>query len=176
VGGVTTPKDQQVSLIQDVDGVLASATDAVSFPVLAGALAGPQGTELRHEIVRLLAPQLHLRAPRRPLRVMCRLDGSGYDEPVLLTDISATGVRFLVLGNVPLDVTHFGDMHLHVKTNAGPRMLPVALVRRCGGDERYTDVACRFLSVDDDHPLIVAEVRSMIFGHAADPATPSAPV
>jgi hypothetical protein len=156
--------DEQITLIQDVDGILASATDDVRYPVLAAALAGEQGTEMRHELVRLLAPQMHLRAPRRGVRVMCRLEGSGYDEPVLLSDISATGVRFLVLASVPLDLTHFGDMRLHVRTPTSLRTLAVALVRRCGGDDRYTDVACRFVSTEEDHAQIVAEVRSTIFG------------
>jgi hypothetical protein len=149
---------------EDVDGVLASAGDAVRYPVLAAVLAGAQGGELRHELIRLVAPQLHLRAPRRNIRALCRLEGGGYDEPVLLTDISATGVRFLAQATVPLDLTRFGEMRLHVKMSAGPRTLAVALVRRCGGDERYTDIACRFLAADADHAQIVAEVRSAIFG------------
>jgi len=157
-------EDQQLTLIHDVDGLLKSATDDLRFPALAAALSGARGVELRHELVRLLAPQMHLRAPRRLLRILCRLVGSAYDEPVLLSDISATGVRFLVQTDIPLDVTHFGDMRLHVKTSTGPRTLQVALVRRIGGDERYTDVACRFLTVDPDHAQIVTEVRSAIFG------------
>ena len=164
---MSVPHDEQITLIQDVDGILASATDEVRYPVLAAALSGAQGVELRHELVRLLAPQMHMRAPRRGLRVMCRLEGAGYDEPVLLSDISATGVRFLVLASVPLDLTHFGDMRLHVRTPSSLRTLAVALVRRCGGDDRYTDVACRFLTTEPDHAQIVAEVRSTIFGSGA---------
>lgn len=163
----------EVNFHEDIDGVLASATDHDRYPVLAAALASAIGGELRRELVKLVAPQLHLRAPRRYIRVLCRLEGAGYDEPVMLTDISATGVRFLVSTSVPLDVTHFGDMHLHVKTGAGPRTLSVALVRCCGGDERYTDVACRFLTVEADHPQIVADVRSSIFGTSESAAAPS---
>lgn len=148
----------------DIEGVLATATDPTCYPVLAAALAGAMGAELRRELVKLVGPQLHLRAPRRYVRVMCRLEGASYEEPVLLTDISATGARFLVSTSVPLDITHAGDMRLHLRTNAGPRTLPVALVRCCGGDDRYTDIACRFLTVEADHPQIVAEVRSSIFG------------
>jgi hypothetical protein len=155
---------------EDIEGVLASATDHVRYPVLAAALASALGAELRRELVKLVAPQLHLRAPRRYVRVMCRLEGAVYDEPVLLTDISATGARFLVSTSVPLDITHAGDMRLHLRTSAGRRTLPVALVRCCGGDERHTDVACRFLTVEEDHPQIVAEVRSTIFGDATSHA------
>jgi PilZ domain len=165
------PSDAGGTPHEDIDSVLASATDADRFPVLAAALASPIGTELRRELVRLVAPQLHLRAPRRYVRVLCRLEGAGYDEPVMLTDISATGVRFLVSTAVPLDLTHFGNMRLHAKTAAGPCAFGVALVRWCGGDDRYTDIACRFLSVEPDHAELVAEIRSSIFGAGASPAT-----
>jgi len=165
----SSSSDSDAALQDDIDNVLASATDVSRYPVLAAALAGALGTELRRELVRLVAPQLHLRAPRRYVRVLCRLEGAGYDEPVMLTDISATGVRFLVSTGVPLDITHFGNMRLHVKTGAGPRALGVALVRCCGGDDRYTDLACRFLSVEPDHAQIVDDVRSTIFGVVAPP-------
>ena len=164
---MASPPDH-LTLIHDVDGLLASATDPLRYPALAAVLSGARGVELRHELVRLLAPQMHLRAPRRLLRILCRLEGAAYDEPVLLSDISATGVRFRVQSDVPLDVTHFGEMRLHVKTATGPRTLSVALVRRIGGDERFTDVACRFLSTEPDHAQVVAEVRSAIFGSATD--------
>jgi len=156
---------------EDIEGVLASASDPTRYPVLAAALASALGDELRRELVKLVAPQLHLRAPRRYVRVMCRLEGANYQEPVLLTDISATGARFLVSSSVPLDITRAGDMRLHLRTNAGPRALPVALVRCCGGDERHTDIACRFLTLEADHPQIVAEVRSNIFGDSSSLAS-----
>ena len=161
------PKNEQQreqTIHEDVDGVLASAGDPLQYPVLAAALAGERGEELRHEMVRLLAPQLHVRAPRRYLRVICRLEGATYDEPVLLTDISVSGVRFLVLTDVPLDVTHSGNMRLHVKSQGGQRTLSLALVRRIGSDARHTDVACRFLDTEPDHQQLVAELRSTIFG------------
>ena len=167
-----TSSPDEMTLIHDVDGLLASATDPLRFPALSAALGGARGVELRHELVRLLAPQMHLRAPRRLVRILCRLEGAAYDEPVLLSDISATGVRFLVQTDIPLDVTHFGEMRLHVKTSTGPRTLSVALVRRIGGDERFTDVACRFLSTDPDHAQVVTEVRSAIFGTQNSDLTP----
>ena len=161
---MATPSDTDPVFYEDIDGALAAARDAVRYPMLAAALAGAMGAELRRELVRLVGPQLRLRAPRRYVRVMGRLEGANYEEPVLLTDISATGARFLVSTDVPLDVTQAGDMRLHLRTKAGPRTLPVALVRCCGGDDRHTDVACRFLTIEADHPQIVAEVRSTIFG------------
>jgi hypothetical protein len=164
--GVSADSAKQQIAYDDVDAVLATARDAVQYPILASVLAGHQGEELRHELVRLVARHLHPRAPRRYLRVIGRLQGASYDEPVLLTDISATGVRFLVISNVPLDVTHFGSMRLQVNSKAGRRTLAVALVRRIGGDERHTDVACRFLNPDADYQTLVAELRSTIFGVA----------
>ncbi len=161
---MTSSSDGAPIFHEDVEGVLASASDHTRYPVLAAALSSALGAELRRELITLVAPQLHLRAPRRYVRVMCRLESASYAEPVLLTDISATGARFLVSTSVPLDIAQFGDMRLHLRTKAGPRTLLVALVRCCGGDERHTDVACRFLTVADDHPQIVAEIRSTIFG------------
>lgn len=168
---MATSTDTGPVFYEDIDGALAAASDSTRYPVLAAALTGAMGGELRRELVKLVGPQLHLRAPRRYLRVMGRLEGASYEEPVLLTDISATGARFLVSTSVPLDITHAGDMRLHLRTSAGPRTLPVALVRCCGGDERHTDVACRFLTVEADHPQIVAEVRSTIFGDASTHAS-----
>jgi len=73
-------------------------------------------------------------------------------------------VRFLVQTDVALDLTQFADMHLHLRISSGPRVLPVALVRRCGGDQRHTDLACRFVAPASDHGQVVAEIRSKIFG------------
>lgn len=156
----------------EAEALLALA-DATRHPVLARLLAGSEGHVLHAELLDLLAPQFRLRAPRRYVRVMARLRGPHYDEPVLLTDVSSTGVRLLIQSDVPLDLTQFGNMSLLVRTSRGPRDLAVALVRRCGGDERHTDLACRFLpsadpagAADEDLTAVVAELRSLIFGAA----------
>lgn len=150
----------------DVKRALKPAEDPLRFPKLASLLAARDGDALRRELVELVGPSLRLRAPRRYVRVLCRLSAEGYDEPVLLTDVSETGVRFLVQADVPLDLTRAGHMTLSVRTTAGPRNLVIALVRRCGGDDRHTDLACRFLEVGPDHSAIVTELRSLIFGEA----------
>jgi hypothetical protein len=148
----------------DAKRLLGSSIDTARYPILAAALAAPDAPALRRELMELLAPQLRARAPRRSLRVMCRLQGQGYDEPVLITDISASGVRFLVQSDVPIDLTQFDNMHLQVRVGSGPRSLAVALVRRCGGDKRHTDLACRFLERTSDHQEIAMEIRNRIFG------------
>jgi hypothetical protein len=164
--GVIDADDDGGPAGQDDDGEqpLGGLIDPARFPILAMALSVANARELRRELVRLFAPQLTARAPRRAVRTICRLEGPRYDEPVLVKDISLSGVRFLVQADVPLDLARFGNMHLHARMASGPRALEVALVRRCGGDERHTDLAWRFVSPAADHAQVVAEIRSQIFG------------
>jgi len=149
----------------DVARMLAPEAES-RFPLLASLLAGPDGEALKRELGALFGPPLRSRAPRRVLRVMGRLRADGYDEPVLITDVSESGVRFLVQADVPLDLTRAGRMALRVRTERGPRELTVELVRRCGGDARHTDLACHFVDVEADHGSTVAELRSVIFGES----------
>jgi hypothetical protein len=167
--------DDETERTSDADAarLLGAALETARYPVLAAALSAPNASDLWRELMELLGPQLGVRAPRRSVRAMCRLEGQGYDEPVLIKDISATGVRFLVQTDVALDLNSFGSKRLHVRTGSGPRILEVALVRRCGGDERHTDLACRFLCPPSDHEQLVAEIRSRIFGDMAAPAQAS---
>jgi len=157
-------EDDEVSVGGAAENLLKAPIDGMRYPVLAAALAGPNAGALRRELMDLFAPQLRARAPRRAVRAICRLEGPGYDEPILVKDISASGVRFLVQTDVALDLNQFADMRLHLRINSGPRTLPVALVRRCGGDQRHTDLACRFVAPAPDHEQVVAEIRSKIFG------------
>lgn len=161
------PEDRQQLLRDDSEAMLRAMADSTQFPLLSAALAGPHGAELRHELAHLVLPQLRLRAHRRLVRVLCRLEAPGYNEPVLLTDISTTGVRFLVLAEVPLDLSGFAGMLLHVKSSLGPRALPITLVRLCGGDGRHTDVACRFSTVTAEHAQVIAQIHSQVFDEGA---------
>lgn len=161
--------DDERGFVGETDRLLGPALDATQYPILTGILATPSGPALRGELVQLFGPMLRARAPRRSIRAMCRLEGPGYDEPVLIKNISASGVRFLVQSDTPLDLTQFAKMSLHVRTKSGARTLTVSLVRRCGGDARHTDLACRFLSPAADHLQTVEEIRSKIFGVAASP-------
>jgi len=155
--------EDEVALLDDAGRLLVSAVDAARHPTLATALAGPDATAFRRELMDLFAPQFRARAPRLAVRAIGRLEGPGYNEPILLKDISLTGVRFLVQSDVSLDLTKFASMHLQLRTNSGKVTLPVALVRRCGGDEHYTDLACRFLAPTPDHQEVVTKLRSRIF-------------
>jgi hypothetical protein len=168
-----TDGDDDSDFLVDAEQLLASLV-ATRYPTLVEALASPQGASLRRDLIRLLSPFLHPRAQRRSLRVMCRLEGPGYDEPVLIKDVSVSGVRFLVQKDAPLDLTRFDNMNLQVRTASGSRALGVALVRRCDGDERHTDLACRFVSPAADHLQTVADLRSKIFSTSALPAEATA--
>ena len=163
--------EDEVALLSDAGGLLGSPVDAARYPTLSTALAGPDATALRRELMNLLAPQFRARAPRRAIRAIGRLEGPDYDEPILLKDISVTGVRFLVQSDVSLDLTQFAGMRLLLRTNSGKVTLPVALVRRCGGDQRHTDLACRFVAPAPDHHDVVAQLRSRIFSDEPPPAS-----
>jgi hypothetical protein len=162
--------DEEGSDRGDAAGVLSAPIDGVRYPVLAAVLGGPHAGAIRRELTELFAPQLRARAPRRAVRAICRLEGPSYNEPILVKDISASGVRFLVQTDVALDLTQFADMRLHLRIASGARVLPVALVRRCGGDQRHTDLACRFTAPAPDHAQVVADIRSKIFGDEPAPA------
>lgn len=148
------------------DTTIGHGPDPARFPTLAAALARPEGKDLRREILAWIGPQFQMRAARRPIRILCRLEGPGYDEPVLVKDISTSGVRFLVQADVTLDLNRMAKMFLHVRVDDGSRTLAIELVRRCGGDQRHTDIACRFVDMVADHAQIVAEISSQIFGDA----------
>jgi hypothetical protein len=162
--------DEKRESRSDMDSLLGASFDAERFPILAQALGAANAPALRRELTQLLGPLLRARAPRRSVRAMCRLEGPGYDEPVLVRNISASGVRFLVPSGASLDLTRFANMSLHVRIRSGPRTLAVALVRRCGGDLRHTDLACRFLSPAADHLQMVAELRGRIFTNTRESA------
>jgi len=162
--------DEEQTFRGDADRLLGPSLDPTRYPLLAEVLATPNASAFRLELMQLFGPLVRARAPRRSLRAMCRLEGPGYDEPVLVKNISATGVRFLVQSDATLDLTRFSKMSLHVRIKAGPRTMAVALVRRCGGDQRHTDLACRFLSPTPDHLQVVAEIRSRICAEATLPA------
>jgi len=162
---VTGAEDEQQGARAGSTAVPGDPVDSGRYPILGMALVGRNGPELRRELIALLSErELRERAPRRPVSVMCRLEGPGYDEPVLVKDISASGVRFLVRSDVSLDVNRVSNLILHVRTSAGLQSLPLALVRHCGGDERHTELACRFIAATPDYRQIVADIINNIFG------------
>ncbi|MEA2697618.1 MAG: hypothetical protein QOI66_1889 [Myxococcales bacterium] len=167
---IGTAGDGDHGFRSDVDKLLGPSLDARRFPILAKALGTRKAPALRRELMDLFGALPRARAPRRSVRAMCRLAGPGYDQPVLVKNISATGVRLLVPSGAFLDLTRFTNMSLDVRIKSGARTLAVALVRRCGGDLRNTDLACRFVSPTADHQQIVAEIRSR-FSQRLDCAT-----
>ena len=60
--------DDEVSVGGAAERLLDAPIDAVRYPVLAAALAGPNALALRRELMDLFAPQLRARAPRRTVR------------------------------------------------------------------------------------------------------------
>jgi hypothetical protein len=132
------------------------------FPALTEALRGRNGAELRAELLRALPPSFRHRATRHRATRLGRLQTDRYDEVVLMTDISQTGVRLRVQKDCPLDVNHCGTMRLLVSSAGAHHALPVQLVRVAAEDEKHLDIACRFLE-PMPAPELLANLRSLIF-------------
>jgi hypothetical protein len=130
------------------------------YPALAAALDGPDGARLRVEIGDLIGHGLKRRAPRRTVKRLARLRSSTYDEVVLLKDLSASGVRLLVQGDLALDVRDMLEMQLVVALPGGRRSLPISVVRLCGRDGPHLDLGCRFLVAESDLADVVLEIRN----------------
>jgi len=133
------------------------------YPALSALLDGPDGTRLREELGQLIGHALKRRAPRRAIKRIARLRSGAYDEVVLLKDLSASGVRLLVQGDLPLDVRDLIEMELVVALPAGRRSLPVSVVRLCGRDGAHLDLGCRFLLPESEMAGVVLEIRSHMF-------------
>jgi hypothetical protein len=132
------------------------------YPVLSAALRGKQGAALRAELLSALPPSFRHRAERHRVTRLGRLHTEHYDEVVMMTDISQTGVRLRVQKDCPLDLTHSGTMQLLVSTTGGHHALPVQLVRIAAENDKHLDIACRFLEPLPDSDLL-ANLRSLIF-------------
>jgi hypothetical protein len=131
------------------------------FPRLAAALGGPDGAELREELLRVLY-RGRRRATRRQVTRVARLQGPDYDEVVLMTDISTTGVRLLVQRDCPLDVNKTGALRLVVNASGQVAAFPLELVRVCANEGKHLDVACRFLEPAPWSDAL-SSLRSLIF-------------
>jgi hypothetical protein len=132
------------------------------FPVLSAALRGKQGIALRAELLSALPPNFRHRAERHRVTRLGRLQTDHYDEVVMMTDISETGVRLRVQKDCPLDLTHATTMRLLVNTPGAHHALPVQLVRIAAENDKHLDIACRFLEPLPD-PALFANLRSLIF-------------
>ena len=149
------------SLVRD----LLSADDC---PALNQALDGPDGERLGLELERLFGERMKVRAERRYVKRIARLQCGEYDEVVMLKDISATGVRLLVRGDQPLDVRHMLEMRLTVQLPERRCVVPVSLVRVCGKDGEHIDLGCRFLTAASDSDQMVGQIRNYIFSIDGD--------
>jgi hypothetical protein len=145
-------------------GKMAMTLPADRYPVLSELIDRPEGGRLRLELEELLGHPLRLRAPRRPIKRIARLRGGGYDEVVLLKDLSASGVRLLVPTGEPLDIHSTKQMELVVRLPPGHLSLPVSVVRVCGQDRGYLDLGFRFLVTESELEDLIPRIRSHIFG------------
>ena len=141
-----------------VDDVLAHG----GFPGLYAAVHGPDGPRIREELMRVLYGNRKRRATRHKITRVARLKAGEYDEVVLLSEISTTGVRLLLQKDCPLDVNETASLWLLVSSDDGPRALPLELVRVCENTGKHLDIAFRFVEPGPDKALI-ASLRSLIF-------------
>ena len=132
------------------------------YPNIAAALDGEGGEPLRVELERLLQDRIKSRAPRRKAMKVARLQCVGFDEVVLIKDISTSGVRLLLPDGPPIALSQLADMRLLVNGGA-PVSLRVAMVRICGVDERHVEIGCQFLDSGVEHERAVTELRTLIF-------------
>jgi hypothetical protein len=137
--------------------------DPLRHPTLAALLEGPHGNHLRREIEDLFGRSVRTRAPRRRARNLVRLKGDHYDEVVQLRDVSSSGVRLLLRGDVPMDLRDLAEMTLLVRLKWGITRLAVSAVRFCGRDGDHFDLAFRFTEPNRDLREHLDEIRSYIF-------------
>jgi len=132
------------------------------YPGLYAAAHGPDGPRIREELVRVLYGNRKRRATRHKITRVARLKAGDYDEVVLVSEISTSGVRLLLQKDCPLDVNDAASLWLLVSTETGPRALPLELVRICENSGKHLDIAFRFVEPGPDKTLI-ASLRSLIF-------------
>lgn len=119
------------------------------FPALAELLRRYRSLPLSCEIASLLQSRLRPRARRLKLTRVARLAAGGHEEPILIQDISTTGVRFLLPQESPVDIARVQEMTLLMKSSDLLRPTSITFVRICARPAQHLDVACRF----DPHPL-----------------------
>lgn len=132
-------------------------------PALTAALGGPDGERLRAELAALFRGRFKVRAPRRPVSRLGRLQFLEEDEVVLLKDISTSGVRLLMESHPDVDLAALSRIVLSVNTDARNYALPVAFVRLCGTQGKHVDVGFRFVDPGPQHQDVVANLRNYLF-------------
>jgi len=132
-------------------------------PTLTAALSGAYAERFRAELVQLLRGRYKLRAPRRPVTRMARLQFLKEDEVVLLKDISTSGVRLLMESHPEVDLMTVPSIVLWVNTETRTLSLPVAFVRLCGMVGKHVDVGFRFVDPGPQHEDVVENLRNFLF-------------
>jgi hypothetical protein len=148
--------------VEQPEEVLAVIT-AERYPRLVAAMEGDGGAAVRAELARLLRGRFKVRAPRRAVARMARLQFLDEDEVVLLKDISTTGVRLLMESHPDTDLAAVSPITLRVNTDARHLMLPVAFVRLCGTEGKHLDVGFRFVDPGPQHEEVVRGLRNFLF-------------
>jgi hypothetical protein len=110
-----------------------------------------------------LRGRFKIRAPRRPVTRLGRLQFLDEDEVVLLKDISTTGVRLLMESHPDTDLAKLARIVLCVNTDTRNHALPVAFVRWCGMHGKHADVGFRFVEPGPQHADVVANLRNYLF-------------
>jgi hypothetical protein len=152
-----------VALAASAEEHLLSMITADRHPALTAAMEGPDGARVRYELTHLLSGRFKVRAPRRPVTRMARLQFLEEDEVVLLKDISASGVRLLMESHPEVDLTAIPTIVLCVNTDTRNLSLPVAFVRLCGMQGKHVDVGFRFVDPGPQHHDVVANLRNYLF-------------
>jgi hypothetical protein len=119
------------------------------FPHLERLLASPDGAALRQELGRLLATFRKPRAPRQEVRMMANLVmPDGREEPVLVEELSRTGLKVAVDRTVPLNLEELvaTRLPLHVGNAADGEVLNLdcEFVRTAAVDADWSHLAFRF--------------------------------
>jgi hypothetical protein len=142
---------------------LLSIITAERHPTLSAALSGTYAQRFRAELTSLLRGRFKIRAPRRPVTRLARLQFLEEDEVVLLKDISTSGVRLLMESHPEVDLLAVPSIALCVNTTTRNLSLPVAFVRLCGMQGKHADVGFRFVDPGPQHEDVVANLRNYLF-------------
>ena len=137
--------------------------NSLEFPRLAALLTHQKDGVLQLEVARFLQMRFRTRATRKAVKRTGRLRYEGYDEVVLIRDISASGVRMLIAPEPPLELARVSSMRLLLKLEGDVKELPVAVVRVVNVGVQGVDLACRFLNPELENAAIAERLRSLFF-------------
>jgi hypothetical protein len=154
---------EEVDTVTAEEQQLLSIITADRHPTLTAALAGAYGPRFRAELAQLLHGRYKVRAPRRPVTRLARLQFLREDEVVLLKDISTSGVRLLMESHPDVDLLTVPSIVLWVNTETQNLSLPVAFVRLCGMQGKHVDVGFRFVDPGPQHEDVVSNLRNFLF-------------